>query len=318
MKNVKTLLIFMTISAFTFASETRVNALGGAGFWADDYANIGAFPASVNNHQVAWTDGSDFTSVWNVDGTTWGFAGGTEDDIANLWWGNGTMGVNFGLGMTPEMKVSEGDAMDADAVTALHLGFGMPLAGMDFGVNYASGCDDCGAGNIGINLRRAQNLWLFDNMLVNLDMISEEKTDDKITTSSKMAFSTNFYQNKTYDNGISSLFALGFFYSQMGKEEGDTDDPDPMTGIQWNFGVESSMTDWATLRLGYVHAYDFSNGGMDKPDGNLVAGLGFNYGSFNLDMILKSYNDMLTDPVKYITGYNDTPLGAQWTISYNW
>ena len=97
MKNVKTLLILLSISTFIFASATRTDALGGAGFWADDYANIGAFPASVNNHNVAWTNGNDFTSVWNADGTTWGFAGGTGDDMANVWWGNGTYGVNFGL-----------------------------------------------------------------------------------------------------------------------------------------------------------------------------------------------------------------------------
>ena len=42
MKNVKTLLIFITISTFIYASGTRVNALGGGGFWAEDYANITA------------------------------------------------------------------------------------------------------------------------------------------------------------------------------------------------------------------------------------------------------------------------------------
>ena len=310
MKNVKTLLIFMIISAFTFASQTRVDALGGAGFWADDYANIGAFPASVNNHQVAWTDGSDFTSVWNVDGTTWGFAGGTGDDVANLWWGNGSMGINFGLGMTPEMKIADGDAVDADASTALHIGFGMPLAGMDFGLNYGMGCDDCGGGNVGINLRRAQNIWLFENMLINFGMGME---DDE--TASAMAFASHFYTNKTYDNGVNSLFALGLNYSDVGCVEEGCTDPDAGMGIVWNFAVESMMTDWATIRLGYNHGYDFANGG---DAGGLVVGLGFNYGSFNLDMSLADYNAMLTDPVKYITGYNSTPLGAQWTISYNW
>ena len=310
MKNVKTLLIFMIISAFTFASQTRVDALGGAGFWADDYANIGAFPASVNNHQVAWTDGSDFTSVWNVDGTTWGFAGGTGDDVANLWWGNGSMGINFGLGMTPEMKIADGDAVDADASTALHIGFGMPLAGMDFGLNYGMGCDDCGGGNVGINLRRAQNIWLFENMLINFGMGME---DDE--TASAMAFASHFYTNKTYENGVNSLFALGLNYSDVGCVGEGCTDPDAGMGIVWNFAVESMMTDWATIRLGYNHGYDFANGG---DAGGLVVGLGFNYGSFNLDMSLADYNAMLTDPVKYITGYNSTPLGAQWTISYNW
>ena len=99
MKNVKTLLIFITISTFVFASATRTDALGGAGFWADDYANITNFPGAVNDHSVAWTDGSNFTSVWNTDGTTWGFSGGAANDVINMMWGNGSMGVTFGLSM---------------------------------------------------------------------------------------------------------------------------------------------------------------------------------------------------------------------------
>ena len=151
MKNVKTLLIFITISTFIFASSTRTDALGGAGFWADDVANIGAFPASVNNHTAAWTDGTDFTTVWNADGTTWGFAGGMgDDDVVNMMWGNGSMGVTFGLGMSPEVTAVDdsgncgagmdeacGDAVTAaDASTNFNVGFGMPLAGMDFGGTY--------------------------------------------------------------------------------------------------------------------------------------------------------------------------------------
>ena len=52
------------------------------------------------------------------------------------------------------------------------------------------------------------------------------------------------------------------------------------------------------------------------------AGLGFNYGSFNLDMVLTNVDAMLNDPVKYVTGRNgDEPgqtLGSHWTITYNW
>ena len=107
MKNVKKLLIFAAISTFVFASSTRTDALGGAGYWADDYSNIAAFPASVNDHNVAWTDGSNFTSVFDKDGTTWGFAGGTGNDVANIMWGNGSMGVTFGLNMTPEVTAED-------------------------------------------------------------------------------------------------------------------------------------------------------------------------------------------------------------------
>jgi hypothetical protein len=324
MKNVKTLLILLSISTLIFASATRTEALGGAGFWADDYANIGAFPASVNNHNVAWTDGADFTSVWNADGTTWGFAGGSGDDMANVWWGNGDMGVNFGLGMTPEKTVAD-HGVDADAETALNIGFGMPLAGMDFGFTYGMGCDMCGGGNVGLNLRRAQSIWLFENILVDFDMGMEG--DDKAVDPATMGLGAHLYTNKAYDTGINSLFGLGFNYGSMG-------DDDPTMGIEWNFAVESAMTDWATLRIGYSHGYDFANGGtdmvavVDDPEtddidetmvqsGGLVVGLGFNYGSFNLDMNVGGYENLFTNPGRYVTGRNES-LGANWTISYNW
>lgn len=345
MKNVKTLLILLSISTFIFASATRTDALGGAGFWADDYANIGAFPASVNDHNLAWTDGSDFTSVWNVDGTTWGFAGGSGDDMANVWWGNGTYGVNFGLGMSPEVaavgaveavEASDGvdaiDGVDAvakiDAETALNIGFGMPLAGMDFGFTYGMGCDECGGGNVGINLRRAQSIWLFENILVGFNMGMEKKEAEVVTAPATIGLSADLYRNTTYDNGITSLFGLGFRYASV-----DIEGVDPTMGIEWNFAVESEMTDWATLRLGYSHGYDFATGGTDNSDsmtcgedsltwcgdqtGGLVVGLGFNYGSFNLDMNVGDYESLVTNPVRYVTGRNET-LGANWTITYNW
>ena len=327
MKNVKTLLILLSISTFIFASATRTDALGGAGFWADDYANIGAFPASVNNHNVAWTDGTDFTSVWNADGTTWGFAGGSDDDMANVWWGNGNMGVNFGLGMTPEVKADATTTpvtVAADAETAINIGFGMPLAGMDFGFTYGMGCDECGGGNVGVNLRRAQNIWLFENILVDFDMGMEG--DDAVVDPATMGLGAHLYTNKAYDSGINSLFGLGFNYGSVG-------DADPTMGIEWNFAVESAMTDWATLRIGYSHNYDFATGDGDSDDsmncgvgmdeacgdavGGLVVGLGFNYGSFNLDMNVGGYDNLFNNPVQYVTGRNES-LGANWTISYNW
>jgi hypothetical protein len=327
-------LILLSISTFIFASATRTDALGGAGFWADDYANIGAFPASVNNHNVAWTNGDDFTSVWNADGTTWGFAGGSGDDMANVWWGNGDMGVNFGLGMTPAIDAvtCADDAVDCtastavDAETALNIGFGMPLAGMDFGFTYGMGGDNYGGGAVGVNLRRAQSIWLFENILVGFNMGMEDTDTGAPAT---MGLGVDAYTTTSYDSGINSLFGLGFNYNDTGVEG-----VDPGMGIEWNFAVESEMTDWATLRIGYSHGYDFANGGTDMAavtcgddaaddcvevtqSGGLVVGLGFNYGSFNLDMNVGDYGSLFNNPVQYVTGRNDE-LGANWTISYNW
>jgi len=309
MKNVKTLLILLSISTLIFASATRTDALGGAGFWADDYANIGAFPASVNNHNAAWTDGSDFTSVWNTDGTTWGFSGGMgNDDVVNMMWGNGSMGVVFGLGMSPEVEAVVDDAATVDidetvasveAETTYNIGFGMPLAGMDFGGTYDGS-------TIGVNLRRAQDIWLWDTMLIGFDTTPE---DTDAGTLADMNFGIHCYSNNSYENGTNGLFALGFEYGAYGEE-------DAVMNLVWNFAVESAMTDWATLRVGYNKAHDF--GGGANAGGAVVMGLGFNYGSFDLDMNLNSYGAMLNDPVKYVTGRNSDALGAGWTITYNW
>jgi hypothetical protein len=245
--------------------------------------------------------------------------------MANVWWGNGSMGVNFGLGMTPEKKIADGDAMDADADTGINIGFGMPLAGMDFGFTYGMGGDNYGGGAVGVNLRRAQNVWLFENILVDFDMGMEDTDTGEPAT---MGLGAHLYTNKTYDSGINSLFGLGFNYNDTGVA-----DVDPGMGIEWNFAVESAMTDWATLRIGYSHNYDFATGGTDSDDsmtcgdggdawcgdqsGGLVVGLGFNYGSFNLDMNVGDYESLVTNPGRYVTGRNET-LGANWTITYNW
>ena len=141
-----------------------------------------------------------------------------------------------------------------------------------------------------------------------------------------MALGVSCYSNQTYDGGTSGLFALSGNYSKAG-------DADAAMGITWTFAVESAMTDWATLRVGYSHGYDFSSGGTDlaavaddpatdadeevTQSGGFTMGLGFNYGSFTLDMAVGS-TALFNDPVPYIVGQNDTALGAGWTISYNW
>jgi len=310
MKNVKKLLIFAAISTFVFASWDRTAPLGGAGFWADDYANISAFPASVNDHNVAYTNGADFTSIFNHNGTTWGFSGGTDandansaNDVVNMMWGNGTMGATFGLNMKPETTEGAGDNE-----TAFELGFGMPLAGMDFGFTM-------GDGDINVNLRRAQNLWVWDNMLINVGTTPEDFADGA-TTQGNTAFSVDCYTNRSYDGGTNGLFALGFHYGDKGPLTEGGVDPDATMNLVWNFAVESAMTDWATLRVGYNKMYDF--GGGTNTDGDVDVGLGFNYGSFSLDMQVTAYDAMLKNPAHYVSGRNSTGVGSSWTISYNW
>jgi len=310
MKNVKTLLILLSISTFVFASGTRVAALGGAGFWADDYANINDFPASVNNHNVAYTTGNNFATIFDHDGNKWGFSGGSDiDEVVNMRWGNGTYGARLGLNMSPEVAAvtcADGDtdctASDAgDAETSYNIGFGMPLAGMDFGFGYDGS-------EIAINLRRAQDIWLWNNVLVGIG-ITPEDTD--AGTEAATAFGADLYTNNSYGEGTSGLFAVGFHYGVVG-------DNDATMNLVWNFAVESAMTDWGTFRIGYKTMHDF--GGGANTAGGLQVGLGINYGAFNLDMnISNSAPELLNDPIRWAAGRNaNAPLSTDWTISYNW
>jgi len=291
MKNVKTILMFLVISTFVFAGPQRVAALGGnAGYWADDYTNIGTFPADVNNHSgTAWTAGGNgFISVFDHEGTTWMCtASSSNNDVLNVGWGNGDMGVTLGVNMA--------DGQDTD----LNIGVGMPLAGGNFG--FTTDTEDHS-----LNLRKAQSLWIWDNMLVGLDI------NDGVGDTDKMAFNADFYSN----NGT-LLHGLGFAY-------GDADGGEATLIMTTTFGVESAWTDWATVRVGYTHGYDLMNqAGVagDSDVGGISLGLGFNYGSFNLDMGIST--DVLTDPVVYMTGNNNsatggTALGTGFDISYTW
>ena len=85
--------------------------------------------------------------------------------------------------------------------------------------------------------------------------------------------------------------------------------------LVWNFAVESAMTDWGTLRMGYKTMHDFGGGANEAQA--LSGGLGFNYDSFQLDMNV-SVGSLVHDPVVYMTGRNDTQLGSDWTITYSW
>jgi len=109
MKNVTKILTAAVLCAAMFASTQRTDALGGAHFWPGDEANIGNFPAQVNSHAYVQLSGvgsgstlgvsdddGDASILFQKDGTTWGFNYGGADWI-NMHWGDGDMGVSFGL-----------------------------------------------------------------------------------------------------------------------------------------------------------------------------------------------------------------------------
>ena len=90
------------------------------------------------------------------------------------------------------------------------------------------------------------------------------------------------------------------------------------------------MTDWATARVGVNAGYNLmtsvettgvsenkattGRGGMETA---FSVGLGFNYGSFNLDVDVSE--GLFTNPVQHVTGFESiAPTGATATLTYVW
>ena len=358
MKNVKNILMFITVSAFLFSSAQRVNSLGGnVGYWEGDDNEWTMFPHTLNNSNLAQVAGlgSDAHEAyvrWG-EGTKWGFSWNQAkaNDMINLQWGNGTMGATFGFGMASS---DDGDDTNGKAktYTGLSASFGMAMGFGELGVGFNNSSRDLGDGatdqpatmGFWANLRRAQNLWIFDQMLVQFSYGSDNTNydaDDVAISANKdanteMELSTSLFTHIDIADGTTGLLAMGFSYMTNGAGDAST------TNIMlptWIFGVESAMTDWATCRVGLKSAYVLSNTydsgvagakAVSNSGNNYTewsVGLGFNYGSFNLDLDVAE--DLFSNPVQHVTGYKpinkysvdengDKVYTSYATLTYNW
>ena len=397
MKNVKMLLIFMITSTLLLASAQRVNSLGGnVGYWADDDNSWTAFPHTLNNSNLAQvsgigSDGNHNAIVRWGDGTKWGFSWNqaNANDMINLQWGSGSMGATFGLAMS---AADDGDDANGKATSGMGISasWGMKMGFGEVGVGFSTSSNDDGMDatkndpstmGFSANIRRAQSLWIFDNMLVGFNYGTSNAgmgygnsedcaTDDcydvaytmgyenAVTT---MALSTSLYSHIDISDNTTGLIAMGFSYSsQTGyimdatapvaaiadneytAEDETVDAVAYVAGMDlkdyagsvialptWTFAVESAMTDWATARVGVNAGYNLmatansgvtgakdvtGRGGMETA---FSVGLGFNYGSFNLDVDVSE--GLFTNPVQHVTGFESiAPTGATATLTYAW
>ena len=363
----KATVMLLTLGTFVMASQARVDALGGnAAYWPGDEANVALFPQRVNDYNIAQfaglgtgsTDHSGWVS-WGED-TKYGFswAEGSDNDMVDFWWGNGTMGVNFGLGMSSSDNGLAGDANVATSGMDLGVGFGMDMGFGELGVNFSNStfddgsdatADDPASMDVNVYLRRAQNVWMFDNMFFHFNFANDNTfyfdgngdmcdmgSDGCNAMSSPdaqgtMALNLSFFKNVAIAEGTSGVFAMGFGFSSVSNMMGMKDMG--MTQIafpSFTFAVESGITDWATARVGLNKSFYLSNS-VDYPAmGDVAAytessmggtplaysfGLGFNYGSFNLDVDVTE--DLYTNPWQKIVGFDG--LGSTTaTLTYVW
>ena len=331
MKNVKVILISVALCATVFANQ-RIAALGGAAFWSGDRANVGIFPATINDHQfleingVGNGDGVDATLLWG-DATKWGFNFTSADYNTwfNVMWGNGDVGLNVAY------KTSDWCADDGVIIgecTGFDVGYGQNFDWGELGVGFSS-MEDWSA--YWANWRADMDAWVFDTATASMRM-----TDDG-ANSTTMDLSFDLFTH--LDAGAADiLFALGVDYASHDAGGAKTT---WMTLPSATIAVESALNDWATLRAFVSHRYQFScssdNGTcaddmagpfmseveFDENNGNQTNygfGLGFNWGSAALDMTVGE--TLFMDPVTTMTGWNQTDgtsdnlANAEVTLSY--
>jgi len=297
----RNILITAATVGMMFGSWDRASVVG---YTEGDYTDMNTFAHKAAGQNVAYTAGDDFTAVWTDGGTTWGFASGTDTQLANMMWSNGTYGLSVGLDMP------------AGGDTTFDLGFGMNLMGWDVGFAMST-MEDSG---MSLNARGNCGFWAFDTMTFGY-------TSDTTGSTDWTALNFDMYGVQEW-GAATGMFGLGFT---------STDNPannvvlsgtdyvsgwaDPVTMINTSFSVESTLTDWCDLRIGYAKSFNMAAvDGEDSSADSYSAGLGFNYGSVALDMTISSttLDNMVSNPLEYVNGRNDAPLAASWTLTYAW
>jgi hypothetical protein len=289
--------ILMVVAAMgiMFASMDRTAVVG---YTEGDYTDMMTFAHKAAGQNVAYTAGSNFAAVWSDGGTTWGFAGGDTDDMVNMLWSNGTYGLDVAMSM---------DSATAGDGTTFDLGFGMNLMGYDVGFHMDTATD----GPMSLNLRGNCNFWVWDTMTFAFNSATTDATD--WTSIDVGMYSVNDWGAAT------GYFAMGITSSDNPMYV--TTWADAVTLINTSFSVESTLTDWCDLRIGYAKNFNVgpADGEAESTD-SFMAGVGFNYGSVGLDMTLGTgvLNNMMSNPLEYVNGRNAEDLAASWTLSYTW
>jgi len=346
MKNVTKILTAAVLCAALFASDQRINALGGnAALWPGDEANIAAFPAQMNNHaylQVTGvgedcdpatgactdTSGESASILFQKDGTTWGmdFNNGGNDWF-NINWGNGDMGVSVGM--------RQNNTKDGAENGGLSVGWGKNMSWGEIGVSYATTSGSSGptdtaedaTTDLGFNWRSdGCSWWVFDSSVAGFTSSSCEGgacgSASSFTTDSTELSWTSFTH---MDAGAADVvWGMGFTNSSSETCSNATTctDGGAMT-LDNTLAVEANMTDWATFRLGATHSYqlsgenDYAGPGTSGSDNGwaLATGFGFNWGGFTADYTVSQ--GFFNDPVSNITGYDNGNLTNQGvTLTY--
>lgn len=183
--------------------------------------------------------------------------------------------------------------------------------------------------------------------------VDDWNTEGSYVSKNSMGLDLNLFTSLNVSENVNGIFALGLGFNsgkqsdyvevtgpvmdEYGYETGETEvvdytdegsierDITIITLPSATVGVEADVTDWAAVRFGMNHSYvvSGSNGdvtwrGATDFEGNSnfgwAFGLGFDYGSFTLDMVVEEA--LFNNPVHYVTGRNVDPLSTSASITW--
>ena len=271
------------------ASDLRIASLGGnAGFWPEDDQNIMMFPSKINDFNLAQIQDAAGKNPYATfifgDRTKYGIMlDGNGDNLLNLAYGTGGLGLLFGFDLDGNNEYSLEDQPDdgpdyverkpsSMALNAM-VGLNNSLGEIGVGVNVMSSDNDNGNSNddagllsLGLNLRREQSLFVFSHLLVSANFGSgkmefideyyneteqESYLDTSILDISSLSLEASLFRHWEIGSETDVLFAAGFSYSSTGLG------PDSVKLSQtdilfpnYTFAVETNIREWATLRAG--------------------------------------------------------------------
>ena len=340
---ISTFVTAIVLISSVFASDQRINALGGnAGFWPEDDQNVYMFPATMHNFNIAQIQDVSGTSKATFlfgEGTKYGFIMDEgSDELVNFGYGSGAWGLLLGLDMDSQ---EQGDVKSSSSI--IRASFGMGTGFGEVGLHFETmstddgnaDTDDASGMHLGFDLRREQALWEFSHMLFSFDMNSSDYAQEGEKKYSDMTMKLDLFRHWTLAESSDLLFSLGFVYNSNSTEtetNGDSNTKNDVSQIwlpNFTFAVETNLLEWATVRAGvnnrHVLSYstkttegsettETSDNGTSES--TFLFGLGLKYGGFNLDIDLTP--NFFTNPVSYITGFNNSAPAAMATITYAW
>lgn len=272
--------------------------------------------------------------------------------MINMHWGNGAMGVNFGLGM-----YGMDNGTDATNGMDINFGWGQDMGFGEVGVTFSNGTYDDGDAAtehdpasmaLSFNLRRDQGFWMFDKMLVGFDYSTNNSSDGETGNEfavTAMGLGLDFFTHMAVNESTTAMFAMGFGWSSYANggageawdecaDDGACADyvegaaTSAITLPSFTFGVESALWDFATVRVGATKSYNLTSTVQVNKDADAVTlkgddgafamnfGCGFNYGNFGIDLTVSE--GLFNDPVRYANGRNTDPLSSSATLTYTW